>query len=85
MISKSVMPLDFWRWLEDYKFRHPNIRFSMEDAMDAYNERFFCTCRSCEYRKSFGMWPIPGISPDCKLPRDACAVELHPTHVMFMP
>jgi hypothetical protein len=84
MIIKSTMPHDFWNWLERYKMKYPNSRFRIEDAMDAYNERFPCKCESCNYQKEHGHWPMR-IGPDCTLPIDACVAELHPKHVMYMP
>lgn len=84
MITRSTMPRDFWNWLERYKEKYPNARFSIDDAALSYKERFFCKCASCEYRKLMGMWPVR-IGLACQLPLDACAAELHPKHVMMMP
>lgn len=61
------MRSDFDKWWEWFKKTYPNSLISIENARLAYEEHYFCKCKSCTYRKERGQMPVKQ-SLDCQLP-----------------
>jgi hypothetical protein len=59
---------DFQNWWAWYQHNYPDSPLTQEQALEAYNAHYSCTCESCNYRKEHGAMPIRTDHPGCTAP-----------------